>query len=259
MKKLIIGIMCVTIVVLGCGCSETTEKAEDNIGVTEKGVGEALLSKHEENSETKPIETIRERGTKRMVMLKGKLYVDTGEIGSAPTCGVMDFSFDKTTNEVPTKNGQTNFGTGYEGQYYIRDNRIIIMIEDKPCVFAYQENDIQGVTMSVVSFTKKRAEICIKNLSKMEWDYDEKFELEHFDSKSGIWETVDTVSENVAFHEMIEIIEAGKTSNITVEWEWLYGKLEKGKYRIIKELYPALYLSVAQGAHIYTAEFEILK
>lgn len=253
MKKMMMILMCISIILIGCTNSDTVKETKKN------ETTKLPNTTHEEtNQEDK--ENTSEAGTsnnkKKMVMLDNKLYVDTGEKGLSPTCGVMDFSFSKTTNKVPTKNGQTNFGKGYKGQYYLR-NRIIIMINNKPCVFAFQENDIEGVTMYVKSFSKKRAEICIENLSEIEWDCGEKFELERFNLERGAWQSVNAVMENATFNDIANVISPGESTSIAVEWEWLYGTLEKGKYRIVKEVCPAPYLSVAQGPHTYMAEFEI--
>ena len=255
MKKAITIFMCLSIMLMGCTNSNTVEETKKNERTEiQSTTQEETIQEH--RKDVKEIEP--SSNNNRMVMLRGKLYVDTGEKGMPPTCGVMDFSFDKTTDKVPTKNGQTNFGKGYKGQYYLR-NRIIIMINNQPCVFAFQENDIEGVTMYVKNFSKKRAELCIENMSEIEWEGGEKFELERFNVERGAWQPVNTVIGNAAFNDKANVLSLKTTSNITVEWEWLYGTLEKGKYRIVKELNPAPYLSIAQGAHTYTAQFEILK
>lgn len=255
MKKAITILMCMSIMLMGCTNSNTVEETKKNERTKiQSTTQEETIQEH--RKDVKEIEP--SSNNKRIVMLRGKLYVDTGEKGMPPTCGVMDFSFDKTTDKVPTKNGQTNFGKGYKGQYYLR-NRIIIMINNQPCVFAFQENDLEGVTMYVKSFSKKKAEICIENLSETEWECGEKFELERFNVERDAWQPVNTVIGDAAFDDKANMLSSKTTSNITVEWEWLYGTLEKGKYRIVKELNPAPYLSIAQGAHTYTAQFEILK
>lgn len=255
MKKAITILMCMSIMLMGCTNSNTVEETKKNERTEiQSTTQEETIQEH--RKDVKEIEP--SNNNKRMVMLRGKLYVDTGEKGMPPTCGVMDFSFDKTTDKVPTKNGQTNFGKGYKGQYYLR-NRIIIMINDKPCVFAFQENDIEGLTMYVKNFSKKKAEICIENLSEIEWEGGEKFELERFNVERGAWQPVNTVIGDAAFNDKANVLSPKTTSNITVEWEWLYGTLEKGEYRIVKEFIPAPYLSIAREAHTYMAQFEILK
>lgn len=257
MKKAMAILICMSIMLMGCVNSNTVKQTKKNETTEfENTTQEETIQEHKINANAAG--TSGKNETKRMVMLRGKLYVDTGEKGMPPTCGVMDFSFDKTTDKVPTKNGQTNFGKGYKGQYYLR-NRIIIMINNQPCVFAFQENDLEGVTMYVKNFSKKKAEICIENLSETEWECDEKFELERFNVERGAWQPVNTVIGDAAFNDKANMLSSKTTSNITVEWEWLYGTLEKGKYRIVKELNPAPYLSIAQGAHTYTAQFEISK
>lgn len=257
MRKILIGIMCITMVVLGCGCNMTDRKNT----TLEKGVtaepAKTETSTQESNSVSAPVETINESGMKRMVVFNRNLYVDTGEIGISPTCGMMDFSFDKTTDKEPVKSGQTNFGKGYQGQYYIRDNRIIIMIDNKPCIFAYQENDLKNIEMSVTNVSDKKIEIHFKNSSDAEWQCDNQFEVERFNEQSGIWEPVNTIKAETPKCKMPEILEVGKTTNLTINWEWLKQSFKKGTYRIIKILKTPSYMSVVHGEHTYMAEFVI--
>ena len=52
-----------------------------------------------------------------MVMVGGKLYYDTGKESTINgRCGVMDGKITSTVDgsEIPTKDNQSNFGTGFE-------------------------------------------------------------------------------------------------------------------------------------------------
>lgn len=257
MRKLLVGIMCIMVVALGCGCNTTAEKntIPEKSKTAENTKNEA--STQESVTKSVAVETINESGMKRMVVFDRKLYVDTGEIGISPTCGTMDFSFDKTTDKKPVKNGQTNFGKGYKGQYYIRDNRIIIMIDNEPHVFAYQENDLKNVGMSVTRVSERTIEINFKNFSDAEWQYDNKYEVEWFNEQSGIWEPVNTIKTTSVKNKMPGMLEVGKTTNLTIEWEWLNQTFKKGTYRIIKTLKTPSYMSVVHGEHTCMAGFVI--
>lgn len=72
-----------------------------------------------------------------MLMVRGKLYRDTGEICREVKCGVMDGQIrsqaEKT--ETPSINDQSNFGTGYHYQYGCEQGRINVLIDKEWHIF----------------------------------------------------------------------------------------------------------------------------
>ena len=77
-----------------------------------------------------------------MVMVNGELYLDTGhEASSERKCGTMDgeilYAVDGT--EKPTKDNQSNFGTGYGYQYGSQNGTIEIHMNDRWWIFATEE------------------------------------------------------------------------------------------------------------------------
>lgn len=73
----------------------------------------------------------------RYVMIKSKLYKDTGEINKNMTCGTMDGKILTTVDakEMPKKDNESNFGTGYEYQIGGEDGSITVKIDDKCLIF----------------------------------------------------------------------------------------------------------------------------
>lgn len=77
-----------------------------------------------------------------MVMVDGKLYLDTGMESSVEArCGVMDGKIASSVagTEKPTKDGESNFGTGYEYQYGPQEGTIEIFMNEKWRVFATED------------------------------------------------------------------------------------------------------------------------
>lgn len=72
----------------------------------------------------------------RYVMIKSKLYKDTGEINKNMTCGTMDGKILTTIDakEMPKKDNESNFGIGYEYQIGT-DGSITVDIDDKCLIF----------------------------------------------------------------------------------------------------------------------------
>jgi len=78
---------------------------------------------------------------KRMVMVDGKLYYDTGEKSTLKLrCGTMDGTITSNVNEkeVPKENNQSNFVGNY-GYQFGKENTIEVNIEDTWCVFKTEE------------------------------------------------------------------------------------------------------------------------
>ena len=73
----------------------------------------------------------------RYVMIKSKLYKDTGEINKNMTCGTMDGKILTTVDakEMPKKDNESNFGIGYEYQIGGEDGSITVEIDDKCLIF----------------------------------------------------------------------------------------------------------------------------
>lgn len=77
-----------------------------------------------------------------MVMVDGKLYLDTGMESSVEArCGVMDGEITSSVDgtKKPTRDGESNFGTGYGYQYGPQEGTIEIFMNEKWWVFATED------------------------------------------------------------------------------------------------------------------------
>ncbi len=77
-----------------------------------------------------------------MVMVNNKLYYDTGKESTLNgRCGVMDGKITSTVDgsEIPTKNDQSNFGTGFKYQYG-SDDTIEIFMNEKWIIFEQRDD-----------------------------------------------------------------------------------------------------------------------
>ena len=126
-----------TVVIMNDGTIEKDgyfwKTSKDNI---ELSVFDELVTKH---SSELPLEWDKIP----MVMVDGKLYYDTGKESTVSArCGVMDGEITSTVDgsEIPTKDNQSNFGTGFEYQYGA-DNTIEIFMNEKWIVFEQREGD----------------------------------------------------------------------------------------------------------------------
>ncbi|MCI8507828.1 MAG: hypothetical protein HFJ06_04600 [Lachnospiraceae bacterium] len=217
--------------------------------VTEESEPEKKISlkNNDEKSESLP----------RMVCVDDKLFVETSEISSMKRCGNMDFNFDTSVEQgEPAENFQTNFGTGYGGQYSIRENRIEIKIDHEWHVFAYNENNLEGVSLKVTENNSHSITLEISNDTDLEVQYGDAYLLEVFDKDLKTWVSVPYILESVAFHDIAYIVNKGETNSQSMDWTSIYGELEKGKYRIVKEV-SDFRETGDYTVHTLTDEFEI--
>ena len=97
-------------------------------------------------------------------------------------------TLDSTVEQgVPTENGQTNFGAGYDGQWGMRENRIEVCVDGSWHIFAWQENDLEDVSLTVSSAAALSAEIQIENQSEQDLSYGESYSLEVFEEETATW------------------------------------------------------------------------
>jgi len=98
-------------------------------------------------------------------------------------------------------------------------------------------NNFDGVTMIVKEGTMSSAGLTVlfENNSDKECIYGEYFLLE---KKIGeIWYKVPVAFEgNYAFEAIGYVAAPSEISEWTIDWDWLYGNLDTGEYRIVKDI-----------------------
>jgi len=122
-----------------------TEEDGPRIDIRDGGVTE-FISQH--NGE--PVEEVWDLIP--MVMVDGQLYLTTGyESTVEGRCGVMDGEITSAVDgsEKPTKDNQSNFGTGYSYQYGATEGTIEIYMNGKWWIYATEEarKEIQFPTL----------------------------------------------------------------------------------------------------------------
>lgn len=98
-------------------------------------------------------------------------------------------------------------------------------------------NEFQGVIMSVKedSISPKGLTLTFENKSVDQPIYGEYFLLEQ--RFNGKWYEVPvTIEGNYGFNDIGYTVGKGQSTDHEVDWEWLYGSLEAGDYRIIKDV-----------------------
>ena len=91
---------------------------------------------------------------------------------------------------------------------------------------------MDGVSVELLDVTPTSATIGILDTSDKEVLYGEDYSLQVF--KDNDWEAVPYVIENWWFHSIGYSPQKNIRTEWEADWEWLYGKLEPGQYRMVK-------------------------
>ena len=194
----------------------------------------------------------------RMAMVNDKLFVDTGESSAlVKKCGNMDFNFDSSVEQgTPTENYQTNFGIGYGGQYGMRENRIEIYFDNEWHIFAYNENNLDGVSMEITEHTNHSLTLEVSNNTDLTVQYGDYYTLEMFDEEIDTWVLVPYTDSEIAFHDLAYMPKKNEPVSWSVDWTQMYGELNAGTYRIVKTV-DVLHETGGFTSYTLMAEFEI--
>ncbi len=99
------------------------------------------------------------------------------------------------------------------------------------------ERDIDNVNMTIKEGTLTRVSVTIVIEDKNEetYGYGEWFRIDK--KEDGEWKELELIDEDYTFTSIAYIPGEDGISEINENWEDLYGELEDGEYRLVKELY----------------------
>lgn len=122
------------------------------------------------------------------------------------------------------------------------------------------DNVIKDVSMTIKENTlsTSKATIIFTNKTEKETTFGEYFHLEK--KTDGEWKKLPTINENYAFDDIAYPLNEKESRELVVDWEWLYGALNEGEYRIVKDVDVSDFSSTADYDKYYLyAEFNINK
>ena len=98
-------------------------------------------------------------------------------------------------------------------------------------------NNLEGVTMAPKEGTVSPTGLTLQFENKSDRDciYGDYFLLEN--NNNGVWYQVPVAIEgNYGFNSIGYSLTSGGDSEWAAEWEWLYGSLDAGEYRVVKDI-----------------------
>lgn len=174
---------------------------------------------------------------KPMVMVDDTLYLSTGRESTVDgRCGVMDGEITSSVavTERPEENDQSNFGTDY-GYQYGSFGTIEVLIDDKWIVF--ESEGTWGLSVTVEDITENGLKLKFTQsggspTGELETGTD--YYIEY--NNDGIWEEVEPVIDSYGWDSLAYKIKADGETTFDIDWEWLYGSLKEGQYRLVKSV-----------------------
>ncbi len=110
---------------------------------------------------------------------------------------------------------------------------------------------LEGVTLSLNSFSNTEASLTLKNESEHTLYYGEEYFIQ--ENQNNEWIDLELLNENIV-HPILHILKPNNDFAINMKWEQVYGTLKNGKYRLVKSV--ALDEKLKENYYI-TCEFEI--
>jgi len=86
------------------------------------------------------------------------------------------------------------------------------------------------------TLTNKGVTLILKNDSSIDYSYGEVYSIEK--ENDGNWSNVETIHDMI-FNLPAWGIKSGENIELDIDWEYGYGQLESGKYRIVKEIFKS--------------------
>ena len=107
------------------------------------------------------------------------------------------------------------------------------------CSKRYEESnikptEIENVSIDINAVSLTGATITIKDTNKIPYVYGEWYELEK--EENGKWYKVDKIDKNYGFNEIGYTVNEKNEVIFVINWSKLYGEIEFGTYRIIKQV-----------------------
>lgn len=199
---------------------------------------------------------------KQYVMVKGLLYENTGEINNAPRCGNTEGKFPEILpeNELPRKNGQANFSGVGGWQNGTEPMTIEVLYKDDRYVFAEADREYErecdfGLSMSAENANSTGLTLVYSfsgEPPREQLSADISYYIER--KTEGGWELCETVIDDYGWCLTGFFISPDSETWDDVNWEWLYGELSPGVYRISKTVFPD---EDYWNACTFRAEFEV--
>ena len=99
-------------------------------------------------------------------------------------------------------------------------------------------NDLVDISINEKTLTKKNASVIISNNSEYHITFGEAFIIEKYDKDTNSFESLEnTTGKNCAFNDIGYVLKPHETKKLKQDWSCDYSELDKGLYRIVKDMF----------------------
>ncbi len=117
-------------------------------------------------------------------------------------------------------------------------------------------NTFDGAELLFEKYTNISGDLEFVNQSDRDLQYGEWFDIQR--RVNGEWYSLSYIIDNVVFHQVAYSLPVGKTIIKQIAWDWMYGELPPGEYRIVTEVMD--YRAPGDFDKYYLAEeFEVMQ
>lgn len=110
----------------------------------------------------------------------------------------------------------------------------------------YQATEVENVSINIFDISPTGATIIIKDTNKNPYTYGSWYKIEK--NVDGKWYELKTIINDYGFTSIGYLPDKNNEIKFIIDWEWLYGKIPLGSYRILKEVghqYISIEFSIA--------------
>ena len=119
-------------------------------------------------------------------------------------------------------------------------------------------NELEHVEITIKegTLTNIGATIVIRDFSGHKYSYGEPYIIQ--EKIDGKWQEVESICDNCAFNSMAYGVDLNGTLELTCNWKLMYGKLDRGYYRIVKDAFINTERPITEeDIKYFSVEFEI--
>ena len=98
----------------------------------------------------------------------------------------------------------------------------------------YKPTEVENVSADIYDISLTGATIIIKDTNEKPYTQGEWYKIEK--QVDGKWYEVETLLDNYGFNSIGYLPDENNEVKFVMDWEWLYGELPVGSYRILKEV-----------------------
>ena len=119
------------------------------------------------------------------------------------------------------------------GQMTMLGQYVVKLYKEEEKESTYIPTEIENVSMSIFDISSTGATIIIKDTNVTPSLYGEWYKIEK--EIDGKWYECNPIIKDYAFVSIGYAVDKNNEVKFEIDWEWLYGKLPSGNYRILKE------------------------